>query len=254
MSASELAAARAFLAGKGNQPSTVGYRPSTNSSNSSSSETSNSSSYGQTNQSNVEENTRRWTPSVSPQVDNSYQASPSEDVSSLLKQLYALPLSQRHVESDGLVFDPAQITRKTANGVAVPHGDHYHFIPYSQMSDLEQKIARMISENYQGNHTTAGGKELKPIPTPSLPNLIPSPVLPALSLKPLKPIVKPAPTPNPKIDSNSALVSQLVRKVGEGYVFEEKESHAMFLRKIYHLKLLKILKASYQNKRVYHTL
>ena len=222
LSASELAAARAFLAGKGNQPSSVGYRPSTNSSSSSASETSNSSSYGQTNQSNVEANTRRWAPSVSPQVDNSYQASPSEDVSSLLKQLYALPLSQRHVESDGLVFDPAQITRKTANGVAVPHGDHYHFIPYSQMSDLEQKIARMISENYQGNHTTAGGKELKPIPTPSLPNLIPSPVLPALSLKPLKPIVKPAPTPNPKIDSNSALVSQLVRKVGEGYVFEEK--------------------------------
>ena len=222
LSASELAAARAFLSGKGNQPSSVGYRPSTNSSSSSSSETPNSSSYGQTNQSNVEANTRRWTPSVSPQVDNSYQASPSEDVSSLLKQLYALPLSQRHVESDGLVFDPAHITRKTANGVAVPHGDHYHFIPYSQMSDLEQKIARMISENYQGNHTTAGGKELKPIPTPSLPNPIPSPVLPALSLKPLKPIVKPAPTPNPKIDSNSSLVSQLVRKVGEGYVFEEK--------------------------------
>ena len=151
LSASELAAARAFLAGKGNQPSSVGYRPSTNSSSSSSSETSNSSSYGQTNQSNVEANTRRWTPSVSPQVDNSYQASPSEDVSSLLKQLYALPLSQRHVESDGLVFDPAQITRKTANGVAVPHGDHYHFIPYSQMSDLEQKIARMISVKGQNN-------------------------------------------------------------------------------------------------------
>ena len=222
LSASELAAARAFLSGKGNQPSSVGYRPSTNSSSSSSSETSNSSSYGQTNHSKVEINTRRWTPSVSPQVDNSYQASPSEDVSSLLKQLYALPLSQRHVESDGLVFDPAQIIRKTANGVAVPHGDHYHFIPYSQMSDLEQKIARMISENYQGNHTTAGGKELKPIPTPSLPNSIPSPVLPALTLKPLKPMVKPAPTPNPKIDSNSTLVSQLVRKVGEGYVFEEK--------------------------------
>ena len=222
LSASELAAARAFLAGKGNQPSSVGYRPSTNSSSSSASETSNSSSYGQTNQSNVETNARRWAPSVRPQVDNSYQASPSEDVSSLLKQLYALPLSQRHVESDGLVFDPAQITRKTVNGVAVPHGDHYHFIPYSQMSDLEQKIARMISENYQGNHTTAGGKELKPIPTPILPNPIPSPVLPALSLKPLKPIVKPAPTPNPKIDSNSSLVSQLVRKVGEGYVFEEK--------------------------------
>ena len=163
LSASELAAARAFLSGKGGQTSSVGYRPSTNSSSNSSSDASNSSSsYGQTNQSNVVANTRRWTPTVSPQVDNSYQASPSEDVSSLLKQLYALPLSQRHVESDGLVFDPAQIIRKTANGVAVPHGDHYHFIPYSQMSDLEQKIARMIPLKGQ-NGLNQIGTDIKPL-------------------------------------------------------------------------------------------
>ena len=217
LSASELAAARAFLAGKGSQTSSVGYRPSTNSSSSSASETSNSSSYGQMNQSNVEANTRRWAPSVSPQVDNSYQANPSEDVSSLLKQLYALPLSQRHVESDGLVFDPAQITRKTANGVAVPHGDHYHFIPYSQMSDLEQKIARMISENYQGNHTTAGGKELKPIPTPSLPNPIPAPE--PTPIPSPQPVPNPQPTPSNPIDGK--LVKQVIRKVVDGYVFEE---------------------------------
>ena len=211
LSASELAAAQVFLAGKGNQPSSVGYRPSTNSS-SSSSEASNSSSYGQTNHSNVETNIRRWAPTVSTQVDNSYQASPSEDVSSLLKQLYALPLSQRHVESDGLLFDPAQITKRTANGVAVPHGDHYHFIPYSQMSDLEQKIARMISENYQGNHTTAGGKELKPIPTPipaPEPTPIPSP----------QPVPNPQPAPSNPIDGK--LVKQAIRKVVDGYVFEE---------------------------------
>ena len=200
LSASELAAAQAFLSGKSGQLSTVEYRSS-------------------------REETRssvRKSQSETPQNPATAPESQSEDLASLLQELYALPLSQRHVESDGLVFDPAQITKRTANGVAVPHGDHFHFIPYSQMSDLEQKIARMISENYQGNHTTAGGKELKPIPTPILPNPIPSPVLPALSLKPLKPIVKPAPTPNPKIDSNSSLVSQLVRKVGEGYVFEEK--------------------------------
>lgn len=211
LSASELAAAQAFLSAKGGQTSSVGYRPSTNSS-SSSSDASNSSTYRQTNQSNVEANTRRWTPSVSPQGDNSYQASPSEDVSSLLKQLYALPLSQRHVESDGLLFDPAQITKKTANGVAVPHGDHYHFIPYSQMSDLEQKIARMISENYQGNHTTAGGKELKPIPTPipaPEPTPIPSP----------QPVPNPQPAPSNPIDGK--LVKQAIRKVVDGYVFEE---------------------------------
>ena len=150
LSASELAAAQAFLSAKGGQTSSVGYRPSTNSS-SSSSDASNSSTYRQTNQSNVEANTRRWTPSVSPQVDNSYQASPSEDVSSLLKQLYALPLSQRHVESDGLLFDPTQITKRTAHGVAVPHGDHYHFIPYSQMSALEEKISRIIPVKGQNN-------------------------------------------------------------------------------------------------------
>ena len=150
LSASELAAAQAFLSAKGGQTSSVGYRQSTNSS-SSSSDASNSSTYRQTNQSNVEANTRRWTPSVSPQVDNSYQASSSEDVSSLLKQLYALPLSQRHVESDGLLFDPAQITKRTANGVAVPHGDHYHFIPYSQMSALEEKISRIIPVKGQNN-------------------------------------------------------------------------------------------------------
>ena len=160
LSASELAAAQAFLSGKSGQTSSLGYRPSTNSSSNSSSDASNSSTYRQTNQSNVEANTRRWTPSVSPQVDNSYQASPSEDVSSLLKQLYALPLSQRHVESDGLLFDPAQITKRTANGVAVPHGDHYHFIPYSQMSDLEQQIARMISVKGQNNGNN------KPVNTP----------------------------------------------------------------------------------------
>ena len=211
LSASELAAAQVFLSAKGGQTSSVGYRPSTNSS-SSSSDASNSSTYRQTNQSNVEANTRRWTPSVSPQVDNSYQASPSEDVSSLLKQLYALPLSQRHVESDGLLFDPAQITKKTANGVAVPHGDHYHFIPYSQMSDLEQKIARMISENYQGNHTTAGGKELKPIPTP-IPPLEPTPIPSP------QPVPNPQPAPSNPIDGK--LVKQAIRKVVDGYVFEE---------------------------------
>ena len=197
LSASELAAARAFLSGKGSQTSSVGYRPSTNSSSSSSSETSNSSSYGQTNQSNVEANTSRWSPSVSPQVDNSYQASPSEDVSSLLKQLYALQLSQRHVESDGLVFDPAQIIKRTANGVAVPHGDHYHFIPYSQMSPLEEKLARMIAVKGQNGSVLPSVTPLKPAPT----------------TKPQAPVEN-KPT---ELD-----VNRVVRKVGDGYIFEDK--------------------------------
>ena len=208
LSASELAAAQAFLSAKGGQTSSVGYRPSTNSS-SSSSDASNSSTYRQTNQSNVEANTRRWTPSVSPQVDNSYQASPSEDVSSLLKQLYALPLSQRHVESDGLIFDPAQITKRTANGVAVPHGDHYHFIPYSQMSALEEKIARMIQVGNQKIVSVPGATSLQPnLTIKPLPQPVPNP--------------QPTPVPIPENHSNEELTKQVVRKIGQGYVLEDK--------------------------------
>ena len=208
LSASELAAAQSFLSAKGGQTSSVGYRPSTNSS-SSSSDASNSSTYRQTNQSNVEANTRRWTPSVSPQVDNSYQASPSEDVSSLLKQLYALPLSQRHVESDGLIFDPAQTTKRTANGVAVPHGDHYHFIPYSQMSALEEKIARMIPVGNQKIVSVPGATSLQPnLTIKPLPQLVPNP--------------QPTPVPIPENHSNEELTKQVVRKIGQGYVLEDK--------------------------------
>ncbi|WP_375555046.1 pneumococcal-type histidine triad protein [Streptococcus nidrosiense] len=122
LSASELAAAQAFLSGKGSQLSTVEYR----------------SSRGET-RSSV-----RTSQSETPQDPATDSESQSEDLASLLQELYALPLSQRHVESDGLVFDPAQITKRTANGVAVPHGDHFHFIPYSQMSALEEKLARNL--------------------------------------------------------------------------------------------------------------
>lgn len=122
LSASELAAAQAFLSGKGSQLSTVEYR----------------SSRGET-RSSV-----RTSQSETPQNPATDSENQSEDLASLLQELYALPLSQRHVESDGLVFDPAQITKRTANGVAVPHGDHFHFIPYSQMSALEEKLARNL--------------------------------------------------------------------------------------------------------------
>ena len=122
LSASELAAAQAFLSGKGGQLSTVEYR-------SSRAET---------------RSIVRTSQSEAPQNLATDSESQSEDLASLLQELYALPLSQRHVESDGLVFDPAQITKRTANGVAVPHGDHFHFIPYSQMSALEEKLARNL--------------------------------------------------------------------------------------------------------------
>ncbi|UTX65535.1 pneumococcal-type histidine triad protein [Streptococcus constellatus] len=95
------------------------------------------------------------TPGTQTHQGNNHHAQPSQpshqntlsahqEIINLLKQLYLMPLNQRHVESDGLIFDPAQITKKSSSGVAVPHGNHYHFIYYSQMSPLEEKISRMI--------------------------------------------------------------------------------------------------------------
>ena len=135
LSLTELAAAQAYLAGRGSQPSSTNYKP---------------------------------IPSVEPshQVEKPATSSPVQEennLQSLLNQLYALPISQRYRESDGLVFDPAKITSRTPNGVAIPHGNHYHFIPYSSLSALEQKIARLIP--LSGLVTPSN-----PVETPSKPN------------------------------------------------------------------------------------
>ena len=201
LSASELAAAEAFLSGRSGQSNTPTYR--------------------RTNNNSVSSDVDRWTPSYNNQ-SNSYtntntannssddnQASQSDgDIDSLLKQLYGLPLSQRHVESDGLVFDPAQITSRTARGVAVPHGNHYHFIPYTQMSELEERIARIIPLQYSSNHRVPDSRPEQPSPQPT-PEPSPSP----------QPAPTPQPTPRNPIDEK--LVKQAIRKVADGYVFEE---------------------------------
>lgn len=116
LSASELAAAQAYLSGTRKQPTVTDYRPSQNGS----SQTTNP-------------NQQTETPSK-----------PEESLQGLLKKLYALPSNQRYAESDGLIFDPTKISSRTPSGVAIPHGNHYHFIPYTKLSALEEKIARMI--------------------------------------------------------------------------------------------------------------
>ena len=135
LSSSELAAAQAYLAGRGSQQSLTDYKP---------------------------------IPSVEPshQVEKPATSSPVQEennLQKLLEQLYSLPVSQRYKESDGLVFDPAKITSRTPNGVAIPHGNHYHFIPYTSLSALEQKIARLIP--LSGLVTPSN-----PVETPSKPN------------------------------------------------------------------------------------
>lgn len=130
LSASELAAAKAHLAGKNTQPSQLSYS-STASDN--------------TNQAIEKESTSK-------------PESKAENLQSLLKELYDSPSAQRYSESDGLVFDPAKIISLTPNGVAIPHGDHYHFIPYSKLSALEEKIARMVSISGTGSTVSTNAK------------------------------------------------------------------------------------------------
>ena len=192
LSASELAAAQAFLAGKDQK---LVSRPT----------------YAY-NQIDNPSNTSEVNPSLPSQPSASSFKSESgqaEDLNSLLKELYSLPVHQRHVESDGLIFDPAQITKRTANGVAVPHGDHYHFIPYSQMSALEEKIARMIPVGNQKIVSIPGAASLRPNPTLKP---VPQPVLNP----------QPAPVPLPDKHTNEELTKQVVRKVGQGYILEDK--------------------------------
>lgn len=109
-----------------------------------------------------------------------------QDLASLLAQLDATPLSQRHVEADGLVFDPRAISKKTATGVIVPHGDHFHFIPYSQMSALEEKIARMIGTSGASIGQANGGTRHQATSHQVHSNPTPSPTLPTSPIKPIE--------------------------------------------------------------------
>lgn len=133
LSASELAAAKAHLAGKNTQPSQLSYSSAASDNN---------------------------TQSVAHR-SISKPESKVENLQSLLKELYDLPSNQRYSESDGLVFDPAKIVSRTPNGVAIPHGDHYHFIPYSKLSALEEKIARMVPIGGTGSTVSTNEKPNK---------------------------------------------------------------------------------------------
>ena len=186
LSAGELAAAQAYWNGKqGSHSATSSSKPSSN---------------------NAKPAQPSLTETPNLTVTPTYHQDQGKDISTLLSELYAKPLSERHVESDGLVFDPAQIIKRTANGVAVPHGDHYHFIPYSQMSPLEEKLARMIAVKGQNGSVLPSVTPLKPAPT----------------TKPL------APVENKPTEFD---VNQVVRKVGDGYIIEDKGASRYVLAK-----------------------
>ncbi|CKI71850.1 pneumococcal histidine triad protein E [Streptococcus pneumoniae] len=139
LSASELAAAKGHLAGKNTQPSQLSYSSTASDNN---------------------------TQSVA-QGSTSKSESKVENLQSLLKELYDSPSDQRYSESDGLVFDPAKIISRTPNGVVIPHGDHYHFIPYSKLSALEEKIARMVPIGGTGSTVSTNAKPHEVASSPS---------------------------------------------------------------------------------------
>ena len=172
LSSSELAAAKAHLAGKNTQPSQLSYSSTSSDNNT---------------QSTVQGLTSK-------------PESKAENLQSLLKELYDSPSDKRYSESDGLVFDPAKIISRTPNGVAIPHGDHYHFIPYSKLSPLEEKIARMVPIG--GTDSTVSTNE-KPHEVASSLGSLPS---------------------NPSILNNaSSTLNKEIPSTSDGYIFNPKD-------------------------------
>lgn len=172
LSASELAAAKAHLAGKNTQPSQLSYSSAASDNN---------------------------TQSVA-QGSTSKPESKTENLQSLLKELYDSPSDQRYSESDGLVFDPAKIVSRTPNGVAIPHGDHYHFIPYSKLSPLEEKIARMVPIGGTGSTISTNEK--------------PNEVASSLGSLPSNPSI---------LNNASSTLNKEIPSTSDGYIFNPKD-------------------------------
>lgn len=101
---------------------------------------------------------------VTPTTSTPSTSKPSPTLTNLIEELQKAPLSSRHVESDGSVFDPSKITKWTDQGIVYPHGDHFHFIPYSSLSPLERELARQFQLlRAQGTGSSTEG-------SPSLPS------------------------------------------------------------------------------------
>jgi len=142
LSAGELAAALSVLGGQaGHQPGSshlagasteAGHGTSDQASPSLGKQASNQPSAGPTN--------TQTTPTTSKPATSK----PNPTLTNLIEELQKTPLTSRHVESDGSVFDPSKITKWTDQGIVYPHGDHFHFIPYSSLSPLERELARQF--------------------------------------------------------------------------------------------------------------
>ena len=152
------------------------------------------------------------------QSDAGHGAKPAEKAEdapssyqTLLEKLYHTPKEKRYVEKDGLVFDPSKIVRRTAEGVAIPHGNHYHFIPYSKLSALEE-IARNIP---------VAGQKAYPKATTSTPS---QPSQPANPSQPAKPADKDE-------HDHGFHAEHVISKDEEGYVVQHGGHAHYFFKK-----------------------
>ena len=144
LSAGELAAALSVLGGQGGHQAGSSYlaSPSVEAGKSQGTPDQASPSLGKqaSNQPSASPTHTQTTPTTSKPATSK----PSPNLSNLMEELQKAPLTSRHVESDGSVFDPSKITKWTDQGIVYPHGDHFHFIPYSSLSPLERELARQF--------------------------------------------------------------------------------------------------------------
>ena len=148
----------------------------------------------------------------------------------LLQKLYNTPRENRYVEKDGLIFDPAKIAHRTAEGVAIPHGNHYHFIPYSSLSALEEEIARNIpvagQKAYPKARTNLSHQEPKPDQRNQSTD-VPKPIKPGNDQvkkpsQPTKPVEK---------DDHGFHAENVISKDEEGYVVQHGGHAHYFFKK-----------------------
>lgn len=155
LSASELAAARAFLGGGGGSSHAQSGRQN----NTTGGNRKQSPNYAQQGSNRPSVNPQ---PGQKPQAGNQSQghqhnngqtghsnrpdkAPSSSDLKALVQKVFDMDPSKRHKEGDGLVFNPLEITDYVDGfGFVQPHGDHHHVIPEGKLSDAEKEAAHAV--------------------------------------------------------------------------------------------------------------
>ena len=155
LSASELAAARAFLGGgggsshaqSGRQNNTTGgnRRQSPNYAQQGSNRPSVNPQPGQKPQAGNQSQGHQHNNGQTGHSNRPDKAPSSSDLKALVQKVFDMDPSKRHKEGDGLVFNPLEITDYVDGfGFVQPHGDHHHVIPEGKLSDAEKEAAHAV--------------------------------------------------------------------------------------------------------------